>query len=152
MEYLSTLKLTTVDYFTLVVLLVSALVGISRGLFKELLALASWFIASWVAYHYSNYLATEWLSSFHLEELLTLGLSFLILFAVCVDAHHLWIVWWSSAKNYFVCRAKSYRSLLRFSVWFGAGRFDCGRACYIGSTNPNSSKYGLDECNHQTCY
>ncbi len=48
MEYLSTLKLTTVDYFTLVVLLVSALVGISRGLFKEVLALASWFVASWV--------------------------------------------------------------------------------------------------------
>ena len=80
MEFLSTLKLTSVDYFTLVVLLVSALVGISRGLFKEVLALASWFVAAWVAYHYANYLATEWLSSFHLDELLSLGVSFLILF------------------------------------------------------------------------
>jgi membrane protein required for colicin V production len=80
MEYLSTLKLTSVDYFTLVVLLVSALVGISRGLFKEVLALASWFAAAWVAYHYTNYLATEWLSAFHLDELLNLGVSFLILF------------------------------------------------------------------------
>ena len=80
MEYLSTLKLTSVDYFTLVVLLVSALVGISRGLFKEVLALASWFVAAWVAYHYTNYLATEWLSAFHLDELLSLGVSFLILF------------------------------------------------------------------------
>ena len=80
MEYLSTLKLTPVDYFTLVVLLVSALVGISRGLFKEVLALASWFVAAWVAYHYTNYLATEWLSAFHLDELLSLGVSFLILF------------------------------------------------------------------------
>jgi len=80
MEYLSTLKLTSVDYFTLVVLLVSALVGISRGLFKEVLALASWFVAAWVAYHYTNYLSTEWLSTFHLDELLSLGLSFLILF------------------------------------------------------------------------
>jgi len=71
MEYLSTLKLTTVDYFTLVVLLVSALVGISRGLFKEVLA---------VAYHYTNYLSTEWLSTFHMDELLSLGVSFLILF------------------------------------------------------------------------
>ena len=79
MEYLSTLKLTSVDYFTLVVLLVSGLVGISRGLFKEVLALASWFIAAWVAYH-SNYLSTEWLSTFHLDELLSLGLSWLILF------------------------------------------------------------------------
>ena len=80
MEYLSTLKLTTVDYFTLVVLLVSALVGISRGLFKEVLALASWFVAAWVAYHYTNYLSVEWLSTFHMDELLSLGVSFLILF------------------------------------------------------------------------
>lgn len=80
MEFLSTLNLTAVDYFTLVVLLVSALIGISRGLFKEVLALASWFIAAWVAYHYTNYLATEWLSSFHMDELLGLGVSFLILF------------------------------------------------------------------------
>ncbi|WP_231968497.1 CvpA family protein [Polynucleobacter necessarius] len=34
------------DYFTLVVLLISALVGISRGLFKEVLALAAWFVAA----------------------------------------------------------------------------------------------------------
>ena len=80
MEYLSTLKLTSVDYFTLVVLLVSALVGISRGLFKEVLALASWFVAAWVSYHYSYYLSIEWLSTFHFDELLSLGISFIILF------------------------------------------------------------------------
>jgi membrane protein required for colicin V production len=86
MDYFSTLHLTTVDYFTLVVLLVSALVGISRGLFREVLALASWFIASWVAYHYADYLSTEWLSTFHLEELLSLGVSFLILFVLTLIA------------------------------------------------------------------
>ena len=86
MEYLSTLKLTSVDYFTLVVLLVSALVGISRGLFKEVLALASWVAAAWVAYHYSSYLATEWLSTFHLDEMLTLGISFLSLFILTLIA------------------------------------------------------------------
>lgn len=80
MEYLSTLKLTPVDYFTLIVLMVSALVGISRGLFKEVLALASWFVAAWVAYHYTSYLSVEWLSTFHMDELLSLGVSFLILF------------------------------------------------------------------------
>ncbi|SNX28534.1 membrane protein required for colicin V production [Polynucleobacter meluiroseus] len=80
MDLLSTLKLTTVDYFTLVVLLVSGLVGLSRGLFKEVLALVSWVVASWVAYHYTSYLSTEWLSTFHLDELLSLGVSFLILF------------------------------------------------------------------------
>ena len=86
MEYLSTLNLTTVDYFTLVVLLVSALVGISRGLFKEVLALASWFVAAWVAYHYTNYLSVEWLSTFHMDELLSLGVSFLILFILTLIA------------------------------------------------------------------
>jgi len=86
MEFLSTLQLTTVDYFTLVVLLVSALVGISRGLFKEVLALASWFAAAWIAYHYTNYLSTEWLSTFHMDELLSLALSFLILFILTLIA------------------------------------------------------------------
>jgi len=86
MDLISTLKLTTVDYFTLVVLLASALIGISRGLFKEVLALASWFIAAWVAYRYSNYLSVEWLSSFHLEELVSLGASFLILFVLALIA------------------------------------------------------------------
>jgi len=86
MDHLSTLNLPTVDYFTLVVLLVYALVCISRGLFKEVLALASWFIASWVAYHYTNYLSTEWLSTFHLDDLLSLGLSFLILFVLTLIA------------------------------------------------------------------
>ena len=80
MESLSALQLTTVDYFTLVVLLVSGLVGISRGLFKEVLALASWFFAAWVAYHYTNYLSTEWLSTFDIDEILRLAVSFLILF------------------------------------------------------------------------
>lgn len=86
MEYISTLKFTTVDYFTLVVLLVSGLIGISRGLFKEVLALASWVVAAWVAYHYSYYLSTEWLSTFHLDELLSLGISFLILFILTLVA------------------------------------------------------------------
>ena len=80
MDFLSTLQLTTVDYCALVILLISGLIGISRGLFKEVLALASWFIAAWVAYRYSSYLSLEWLSTFHLDDLLTLGLSFLILF------------------------------------------------------------------------
>lgn len=86
MDILSTLKLTTVDYFALVILLVSALVGISRGLVKEVLALLSWFAAAWVAYHYSSYLSIEWLSTFHLDELLSLGLSFLILFVLTLIA------------------------------------------------------------------
>ena len=82
MDHLASLNLTPVDYFVLVILLISALIGISRGLFKEVLALASWFIAAWVAYRYSDYLANEWLSTFQLEEMLRLGVSFLVLFVL----------------------------------------------------------------------
>jgi membrane protein required for colicin V production len=86
MDYLSTLQLTMVDYCVLVVLLISALIGISRGLFKEVVSLASWFVAAWVSYHYANYLATEWLSTFHLDELISLGASFIILFIISLIA------------------------------------------------------------------
>jgi membrane protein required for colicin V production len=86
MDSFSTLQLTPVDYFVLVIVLVSALVGISRGLFKEVLSLASWFIAAWVSYRYASYLATEWLSTFHMDELISLGVSFLILFVLTMIA------------------------------------------------------------------
>lgn len=86
MELLASLKLTPVDYVVFTVLLVSALVGVSRGLFKEVLALFSWIIAAWVAYHYSEYLSSEWLSTFKMDELLRLGLSFLILFVAALIA------------------------------------------------------------------
>ena len=86
MELLASLKLTPVDYVVFTVLLVSALVGVSRGLFKEVLALFSWLIAAWVAYHYSDYLSSEWLSTFKMDELLRLGLSFLIFFVVVLIA------------------------------------------------------------------
>ena len=86
MELLASLKLTPVDYVVFTVLLVSALVGVSRGLFKEVLALFSWIIAAWVAYHYSDYLSSEWLSTFKMDELLRLGLSFLILFVATLIA------------------------------------------------------------------
>jgi len=86
MDILATLKLTSVDYFAFAILLVSAFVGIYRGFFKEVLALASWFVAAWVAYHYSNYLAVEWLSTFQLDEMVRLGLSFIILFILVLIA------------------------------------------------------------------
>jgi membrane protein required for colicin V production len=86
MEIIAALKLTSVDYFAFAILLISALVGIYRGFFREVLALASWFVAAWVAYHYSNYLAMEWLSAFQLDEMLRLGLSFLILFILVLIA------------------------------------------------------------------
>jgi membrane protein required for colicin V production len=86
MEMIGALQFTSVDYFAFAVLLVSAFVGIYRGFFKEVLALVSWFAAAWVAYHYSTYLALEWLSTFQMDEMVRLGLSFLILFILVLIA------------------------------------------------------------------
>ena len=69
MEQLSAIHLTTLDYFAIGILVISAAVGVWRGLFREVIALASWFIAAWLSYHYCDYLASEWLSAFKILAL-----------------------------------------------------------------------------------
>lgn len=82
MEQLSTMQLTVLDYFAIGILMISAAVGVVRGLFREVIALASWFIAAWLSYHYCDYLANEWLSSFITNEAARLASAFLIIFGV----------------------------------------------------------------------
>ncbi len=45
--------LTSLDYVILVAVAVSAIVGVIRGLIKELLALLSWVVSIWLAIHYA---------------------------------------------------------------------------------------------------
>lgn len=147
MEYLSTLKLTSVDYFTLGMLLISALVGISRGLFKEVLALASWLAAAWVAYHYSNYLSTEWLSTFHLEELLSLGISFLILFILMLIICGLF---GGVVQKIILSVGLSLTDrFLGLIFWRHSWWLDCCGACHIGSPHSHSEKHDLEKCHYQ---
>lgn len=82
MEQLSAIQLTTLDYFAIGILIVSAAVGVWRGLFREVIALVSWFVAAWLSYHYCEYLASEWLSAFIPNETARLASAFLILFVV----------------------------------------------------------------------
>lgn len=46
--------LTAFDYAVFFVLLTSGLIGVLRGLVREILALAGWIFAFWVAYTYSG--------------------------------------------------------------------------------------------------
>jgi len=150
MDHFSTLNFTTVDYFTLVVLLVSALVGISRGLFKEVLALVSWFVAAWVAYHYSSYLSTEWLSTFHLDELLSLGVSFLILFVLTLIACGLL----GNVIQKIILSAGLSMTDRFFGInfWFIAWRSRDCCTCLTRRINTHSSKYCMAKSDYPSSY
>jgi len=86
MSSLAHLQLTIIDYITLAILLLSALLGIWRGLFKELISLASWFAAAWLSYHYCFYLASEWISAVIPNRDLQYGAAFLIIFITVLIA------------------------------------------------------------------
>jgi len=87
MQSLNTMQLTTLDYFAIGILVVSAVVGLWRGFFREIIALVAWFAAAWLAYHFCNYLATEWLSAFIPNEAARLASAFLLIFvAVLITA------------------------------------------------------------------
>lgn len=69
------------------ILLFSALVGISRGLIKELLSLVAWTASIWVAYHFAEPVATNYVQQIISDRLISYvaafgGLFFLSLFAV----------------------------------------------------------------------
>jgi len=87
MQSLNAMQLTTLDYFAIGILVVSAVVGLWRGFFREIIALVAWFAAAWLAYHFCNYLATEWLSAFIPNEAARLASAFLLIFvAVLITA------------------------------------------------------------------
>ena len=87
MQSLNAMQLTTLDYFAIGILVVSAVVGLWRGFFREIIALVAWFAAASLAYHFCNYLATEWLSAFIPNEAARLASAFLLIFvAVLITA------------------------------------------------------------------
>ena len=86
MQSLNAMQLTTLDYFAIGILVVSAVVGLWRGFFREVIALVAWFAAAWLAYHFCNYLATEWLSAFISNEAARLASAFLLIFVAVLIA------------------------------------------------------------------
>ncbi len=76
------LHFTLVDIAFFAILVISALLGIWRGLIREVFALIAWVAASWISYHYATWLAKEWLGGVPGGEMTQLALGFVILFIV----------------------------------------------------------------------
>jgi len=76
------LHFTLIDILAFAILVISGLMGIWRGLVREVLALIGWVAASWIAYHYATWLAYEWLTGVPGGEMTRLALGFVVLFIV----------------------------------------------------------------------
>ncbi len=74
--------MTPVDYVILAIVVLSALIGLARGFLREVISLATWVIALWVAWHYSDSLtphlggalATEPYGTWAARTLIALGI------------------------------------------------------------------------------
>lgn len=62
--------------------IISALVGLARGLVKEILSLAAWVIALWLAYLFAQQLADQLIQKFIADKLLSYITSFGIIFLI----------------------------------------------------------------------
>ena len=82
MSSLADFQFTIIDYIVLAFLLFSAMMGIWRGLFKELISLVAWFAATWLSSRYCYYLASEWMSAVISNQNIQYAVSFLIIFVV----------------------------------------------------------------------
>lgn len=75
---------TFFDYGILFIVVASALVGLFRGLIREILALAGWLFAAWVAYTFSG-VAAGWMpESLPGGPVARTVLGFVLLFVVTV--------------------------------------------------------------------
>lgn len=61
---MNTFAFTTVDFFVIGIIAISAIFGLIRGFVKEALSLVSFSIAMYLAYKFSQPLAMQWLKSF----------------------------------------------------------------------------------------
>lgn len=77
--------LPTADIVLLIVIVVSALIGLVRGLLREVLSLASWFAAFILALYFSP-LAAEYLAAQFDDEAIRLGVGFVAIFVVTLIA------------------------------------------------------------------
>lgn len=71
--------MTAFDYILLVLLVGSTLFSMTRGLVKEIIALASWFVAFYVAINYGDMFA-RWLPNAISGEALRMVVAFVVLF------------------------------------------------------------------------
>ena len=79
---METFAFTTVDFIVLGVILVSAVLGATRGLVKEVLSLLGFAGSMWLAYKFSSKVSHDWLSSIPLGDFARLALAFVAIFIV----------------------------------------------------------------------
>lgn len=60
MSFSTALQLTLLDYLVLGAIVISAGIGLLRGLMRELFSLIGWVLAAWLAYRYGEH-AAQWL-------------------------------------------------------------------------------------------
>ncbi|SUO97603.1 CvpA family protein [Suttonella ornithocola] len=68
------------------IVIISALVGIARGLVREILSLAAWVIALWVAYKFSEQVSAQFVSQFIVDDRISYLASFGLLFILSLFA------------------------------------------------------------------
>ncbi len=73
--------LTYVDYILIAVLALSSVVSVLRGFVREIMAIVTWVVALWVAWHFYNALAVL-LTDYMAKESLRAPVAFLSLFVV----------------------------------------------------------------------
>jgi membrane protein required for colicin V production len=85
--------LTAVDWMVVAVLGLSTLLGVWRGLVKELLSLVSWMAAFWVAQKYAG-LASDWLPMSGSSPMLRFAAGFVVVFVsvLIVTALVAWLI------------------------------------------------------------
>lgn len=60
------------DFVILGLILISALIGLMRGFFREILSLISWLVAIWAAFYYADFASswfTDWITDPKLRKL-----------------------------------------------------------------------------------
>ncbi len=73
--------MTWVDYAIIGVIALSVLIGLVRGLVREVLSLAAWIVAIWVAFRFAHYLADALVEKISTPSL-RLAAAFAVLFLV----------------------------------------------------------------------
>jgi membrane protein required for colicin V production len=77
--------LPTADIVLLIVILLSALIGLVRGLLREILSLASWFAAFMLALYFTP-VAAQYLAAHFADEAVQMGIGFVAIFVVTLIA------------------------------------------------------------------
>jgi membrane protein required for colicin V production len=75
------MPLPSADIVLLIVILLSALIGLVRGLLREVLSLASWFAAFMLALYFAP-VAADYLTAHFADETMRLGIGFVAIFVI----------------------------------------------------------------------